>query len=1026
LAGLLHTGSATAQCLPDPAAEGDTVSCSGVITNAYVVPTGIDDVTVIVENGASIETFSDSITVNDESTVTNNGTITVNGTGSTAVRAGNGASAFDRARIINSATGDIHLQGTSTIGIRVGLNAEVENFGAIHGQAANQLGINVDGGSRATNLGRIELSGADATALRGGAGATVGNEVSGVIELAGPSSRGLEVGAAGTIEQRGTLWMGGDGSIGLLGADGTGSASITRSTVYEGATITLDGDDSIGISSGSFAVGENQGTITLRGVNDTAIQVGADSNAGNFGVIRLQGTGGVGISSGDQSRAFNAGVIDITGDGGTAIQTGANGEARNAGTIRVSGVDSVGVRVGGYAAGSQPDSFLGFQNFIDSGTLSVGRVYSVDPNAGALIVLEESTDGESRMRNFEGASIQADLTNIAQAGRGVAVDGSAGVDVVVNDGLIEGRITLQGGDDIYRQSTSGQFVYSVDGALDGGGHTGAEGDVIELIDGSASRGQLLLDSVQNFETLRIESGSWQLQGASPTPMNVDVGSGSTLLLSEPFTVGGSYDHTAPQVAGDPVAVVHALLGRSALSAPLMHVDGDASLDDGQLRVDVGGGLIGRHSFTIVETDGSITEPFDEIVFSSSPGLIFGTPQYLNGNQLLIDVQIVGYTENQTITNAYLGRVESGTPSAGLQAILDDLNALTYAQYRQAMDLLHPEAYDAHASATLDLGNRFTELMMQRPRYCVPNAAGDNLDPRTKLPCRTRRLEPWFTAYGLFRSRDGEPGHTSYEDSAGGLVFGVDRRVSPHFLLTGTIGTSYDVLRVDQVGKGRIATLDVGLYGGYTNGPLRVQGAFSYGHGWNTQFRNIRFTGFARTASSDFDIDRVGTRVRGEYGFDVFSIGLTPMASIDYTALIRSEVNETGAESVSLIVDGQTDNVVTVRAGVEVGAAYKKDQYWNDTLEYADGTWRPNLSVAWRQVVSGADRDLTARFIGASPADAGLFTVRADDASQGFEIGAGVDFTPRMANRLTVGARYDAFVWTGITSHEVMLRLRYSF
>ena len=93
----------------------------------------------------------------------------------------------------------------------------------------------------------------------------------------------------------------------------------------------------------------------------------------------------------------------------------------------------------------------------------------------------------------------------------------------------------------------------------------------------------------------------------------------------------------------------------------------------------------------------------------------------------------------------------------------------------------------------------------------------------------------------------------------------------------------------DVGKGRFTTFDLGLAGQWVRGPWLVQGMLSYGHSWHDQFRNIRIPNFARTAKGEYSLDRVGLRVHGEYAFALGSFRLAPLASVDYTALIRSSV-----------------------------------------------------------------------------------------------------------------------------------------
>jgi len=58
-------------------------------------------------------------------------------------------------------------------------------------------------------------------------------------------------------------------------------------------------------------------------------------------------------------------------------------------------------------------------------------------------------------------------------------------------------------------------------------------------------------------------------------------------------------------------------------------------------------------------------------------------------------------------------------------------------------------------------------------------------------------------------------------------------------------------------------------------------------------------------------------------------------------------------------------------------------------------------------------DSPTRRVGAAPAE-------------GFEVGAGIDWTPHRADRLSVGIRYDGFLWRGVSSHDLVARVRIGF
>lgn len=1012
------SGPALAQCLPaSPLVNGDTVTCTGNIGTTYPFPFDVDgdpvdNITVVIDAGTTISTVGDGIQLNDLSRVDNSGSLFVNGPESAAIRSGNGASNA-LSPISNLLGGSIVVAADRAFGIRTGNLVAIENAGSItvDGDESRAIfigngvvnsrsivtndstgvitlngatGFGILGGTfvDAFNLGRIELVGSDGIGVAAGANGRLVNASTGTIAITGNGGWAMDVGTVGAIENQGTITVAGDDSRGLVSID-RGSSSRAQLSNTATGSITVTGTDSYGLY--------------------------ADSSAqlGNFGVLTVQGTRAIGMHG------------------------GANSRATHTGTLQVGAVDAVGIEVQPFDSSlptQTASTFYNVWNRNDAANGRIGTITSTNPDAGPLVRLLPSGGGPGaflhRVRNDSGASILADPTLLGTAGRAIAILGSSGQDEISNAGSIQGIVDLGDGTDVYSQAATGSIAFLAPGVLDGG----AGIDTLRLNAASSQLGLFTADAARNFETLQVQ-GYWSVRGTASAPpggLSMTVAPGATLRLDAPLFVDGSVMLTPP-ASGQAPASVQAVLGASTSGlSQILHSTGATTIDTGTLDILVNS-LVGTHTFTILRSDTDLVGQFASVNLPYDPGLSFGALIYDDlAHTLSLSVAAAGFTPNETAVSNYLGAVEATGASPELQAIIDGLDTLPYSSYGAALDQLHPEAYDAHTTQTLELAHRFTELMLERPRVCVAARGEQKIDPRTQLVCREHRFEPWLAIYGQLGNRTGSTGHISYDDQGTGLVAGLDHRISDRLLVTGTIGTSYDSLDVDAVGVGRFTTLDLGLYAGYTRGPLRVQGVFSYGHGWQSRFRNISIPGFARTSTGEWGSDRIGTTLAGEYAFDLRGWTLAPMASIDYTALLQDSIYETGALPVSLQIDSRTDNIVTLRAGFEVATAWHKRDYWTDALETVDGVWRPNLSVQWRQVVAGADRALTADFIGDPGTAAGQFTVYGQSPSEGFEVGAGLDWTPRAANRLTFGLRYDVFVWTDVLSQDLTANVRYSF
>jgi hypothetical protein len=961
-----------AQCVPDPPAAGDQVSCTGDLFSGYVVPPGTDDVHVVVEEGASITTIGDGVRVNAASTVDNRGTLTIDGIGSSAIATAGGQPGVTT--VTNASTGVIRVRAEGTAGVQSGSRTTVVNDGAIDVVGATSFGVTTGTDSRIENRGTLTVTGEVSFGLAAGARSSVLNDTGGLVTVTGEGATGLAADLRSTVTNRGLVVLDGQFARGLGGPDAGSRANAAR------------------------LVNETAGSILVRGADSAALSVG------RFGA------------------AENAGSVTIDGDRSVGVRVAADGLAINSGGLVVNGRDAVGLALEPTQAGQSDPNLLNGWNRADPSTGSAGRIVAGRPDAGPLVQLFDGGVGIHRFRNDAGAVLQADLGALGTPGRAIAVQGSSGADTVLNAGSIEGRVVLGDGDDTYVAISGGSFADLGGGGLDGG----AGADTVLLSAEQPALGTFTLDALEQFESLRV-GGYWAVSGTSPTGLDVTVDPGGTLRVDAPTRIDGALGFATPG-AGESRGSFQAVLGASSASASeLLRVTDLATVDEGALDVVVQGGFVGSGTFTILRADTDLVGQFASVLLPSDPGVAFGPLVYDDAaNTVTLSVSTAPYSPNETATSDYLGRLEAAGPSSSLQSVIDGLATLDYTSYGLSMNQLHPEVYDVHTTATLELGHRHAELLLERPRRCIAGGGAPRFDPRTQLPCRPHRFEPWVAVYGQLGHRSGGPEHVSWSDQGAGLVFGLDHRPTPHVLLNASVGTAYGSLDAQYIGKGRLQTIDLGLYAGYRRGPVRVQGVLGYGYGWQTRYRNIELPGFARTAEAQWGTNRVGARIEADYTFDVLGLDLSPMASVDYTALIQDAIMETGALPVALQIDGRTDDVVTVRAGLDLTTAYHKRDYWTDFLEHADGVWRPTLSVRWRQVVNDAEREVAGRFRSDPTGTAGLLVVQADAPAEGFEIGAGVDWTPRAADRLTFGLRYDLFVWTGVTTHDLVGQVRFSF
>ncbi len=297
----LSVGPARAACDPASPASGDTVVCSG--TSGGIQDNGIDDVTITVESGATVDGGGTrGFQVNDGATIVNNGTITSSG----------------------------------NRGIQAEDDATITNNGAII--APSDRGIQVDDNAVITNNGTITAGGDHA--IQGDDNARVINSAGGVITST--SDDGINVDNDSYVENNGTI-NGADDGI-QAGDDDTDPHTAT---VINNGIINADDDGINTAAEGTIATIVNNGTINAgaEGINanvdgakvtnngtiesgDDGINVATGATVINIGFIHVTGPqDGIDI---DQGTVFNSGVIlaeggedgidfDIEGTGSSSV-----------------------------------------------------------------------------------------------------------------------------------------------------------------------------------------------------------------------------------------------------------------------------------------------------------------------------------------------------------------------------------------------------------------------------------------------------------------------------------------------------------------------------------------------------------------------------------------------------------------------------------------------------------------------------------------------------------------------------------
>ncbi|MEE8164705.1 MAG: autotransporter outer membrane beta-barrel domain-containing protein [Myxococcota bacterium] len=827
----------------------------------------------------------------------------------------------------------------------------------------------------------------------------------------------------------------------------------SRVTTEAGSIISLNLDNGIGIEAGDDVSITHSGTLNLLGTDARGIVVGDRGTLSQPSVVLVGGTiqvgdgtmataNGIGIVAGDgwypndvdagtaepsfqlterSSVALNpGGIINVNSIGGAGIRVGddanlvgnQNSVVFNGGTIAVIALDAVGVSVGGndfLDASQDPDDY----SFINT---SSGMLTGTDMHGPLVEFRAFNSTFENRVRN-EG-SILADLTLQGMPGRALAIVGTAGVEIIRNDGTIQGDILLGDGDDRFELGGAGSYTGNLDGQ---GGR-----DEFRLLDQFSSVPVFDVSQLLNFEMLRVGGGNgWTLVNASGFSGTTQIDALGVLVAPDPLTLGGDFvvDPTGTlRLSLDENNTAFTIAGTATLDGTLI-VDSDDNLPSDPI-----------NPYPLIAAIGGASGTFSAIQFTRASELRRFTPLYdASGLSVLYEVlsfEQAAQTQNQIAIAGHLSAIlaAGGAPPL-LQRLLNDLTNSTES-VSAVFTALSPEAYDAQTTIIVEGGRRIARLLLDRPRDCQTDARDPGTRLSTKPPCHSRRWSPWLATIGSFRSRDKFAGFPRYDAQLGGLIFGIDARPIGGLDLTFAIASQRGSVDVAGAESSTVTLTDLSGHAAWTHGALRLQSVVSWGHGFHRDRRVIR-----HSAGIDNPLDLRGLEkhdsdritLAGEVGFrfDAGPIQIEPLATVDWAWVFQRPIQESEAGSLGIRIDARSDQLGSVSGGLRASSLYHQTGYLLSGLDWMDGVWRPQIDLRWRQIIAGDKRDIDARFRG-TPAGVPDFTIQGREDKGGFEIGAGVSFVPSNANRLQMDLRYEAFVASHTLEQTLSFRVSIGF
>jgi outer membrane autotransporter protein len=942
-----------------------TAGTGNQVTNANIITGGDSSTGIVILGGTATNTGSITVGAGGASgiiapTATNTGSIAV-GDGSSGILTN------DNGGILSN-SGSITAVGT---GFGISLNngvsfVSVFNSGTI---SVGDDGVGINGTSTSNNLtivnsGTITFGGCGTGISATGTGNSITN--SGTLAVAtcggGGGGLGIQAGDSSTVTNTGNIAVGAFGA----GINGGNDSTIVNSgriaTGDGGAGIVVFGDNTAVTNSGTIATGDGSG------LSGGIIAQGNSLRLSNSGTISAGSSAfGIGLLGGTDGTLTNSGTITV-GDGSLAMVAGdARTTLVNSGRI-VAGQDGTGLFAGGN------DSIL-----TNTGTIVVGASSSFPAggmvadgnrmrltNSGTIIVgdgtvamVTTGNDGVlmnsgSISAGFFGGGLATlgNRTQLTNTGTIVTGDEGIGISSLGNDAVVTNSGIIQVGAcglGIDTSSGSGSTIVNT-GRIIG---TGCAATGINMGDGDTLTNSGIISaplSISSFGAATVTNsgtldGMIQLSGANSSLTNAGL-----ITISTPLVAGAGAQHFIDgsfTQTGAGTLALRILPDASAGNYDNLQVTGVANLG-GMLKPVAQPGLYGpTTTYAGVVSFASATGQFSGVAPASlflSSSLVYHADS--------VDLVLTRLPFNSAFggggANARaIGNVLEANYSTSLTGALATFYGnLLVSTSPNTLAQLTGEVTTAPQSAAFGVFGQFlgTVFGQTATSRATGQAAAGNGTRRTLALaeacsgdyCDTtpRHATFWAQGFGGAGSIDGNAGTGASRvdlSSAGGAL-GVDMQVMPGLIAGVTMGTgSAGFGLTDIASSGTARSILLGLYGGYTQGPLYVDAALAYGYNSFNTTRAINTGAMSEVATGAFDGQQYGGRVEGGWRFAIDQHTVTPFAGLTVQALSQAGYSETSRDTTTgnpgvlgVTVQGQTTTSVRSVLGVQfetaIGAA----------------------------------------------------------------------------------------------------------
>jgi outer membrane autotransporter protein len=272
---------------------------------------------------------------------------------------------------------------------------------------------------------------------------------------------------------------------------------------------------------------------------------------------------------------------------------------------------------------------------------------------------------------------------------------------------------------------------------------------------------------------------------------------------------------------------------------------------------------------------------------------------------------------------------------------------------------------------------------------------------------------WFNAFGQRGDQNAGDGYVGHEYTLRGISLGIDRALNDNVIAGLSAGISdVKVDLDDDLGDGTIETFSGRVYGSYSTGGFYTDAVLSYGRNKYENERMVTVGPIQRLAESDHRGEFISLMLGAGYLFDLERWLVEPFGSIRFTRLDEDGFTETGADDLSLTVDGRKTDALVSELGMRLARAW----------HVQGGIIVPEVSAAWLYDFDVDDRVTRASFAGAP--DTSFSLPGRDVERHGLALGAGLGFLHK--DGLSTSLKYRGEFRNGESSNGILGELGYRF